>query len=48
MRDVGFFYIRHHGFPSALLTSIFSYSKALFTAPLADRMNALSRARLNL
>jgi isopenicillin N synthase-like dioxygenase len=32
-RDVGFFYVRNHGVPDALLSGIFRCSEAFFTAP---------------
>jgi isopenicillin N synthase-like dioxygenase len=36
-RDVGFFYIRNHGIPDALLTGIFSHAQAFFTASAAAK-----------
>ena len=36
-RDVGFFYIRNHGVPNALLTGIFRSAQAFFAAPQADK-----------
>lgn len=40
-RDTGFFYIRNHGVPDALLSGIFTCAKAFFAAPRASK-DALS------
>jgi isopenicillin N synthase-like dioxygenase len=42
-REVGFFYVRNHGIPDALLSGIFQVSAAFFAAPRADK-EALSIA----
>lgn len=36
-REVGFFYIRNHGIPHALLAGIFRCAQAFFAAPQADK-----------
>jgi isopenicillin N synthase-like dioxygenase len=42
-REVGFFYVRNHGIPDALLSGIFQVSAAFFAAPRAEK-EALSIA----
>jgi isopenicillin N synthase-like dioxygenase len=47
-RDVGFFYIRNHGVPDALLSGIFRCSEAFFAAPRAVKDElAITRSRHN-
>ena len=47
-RDVGFFYVRNHGVPDALLSGIFRCSQAFFAAPLAAKDElAITRSRHN-
>jgi isopenicillin N synthase-like dioxygenase len=47
-RDVGFFYVRNHGVPDALLSGIFDCSKAFFAAPPAEKDQlAIKRSRHN-
>ena len=47
-RDVGFFYVRNHGVPDALLSGIFRCSEAFFTAPRAEKDElAITRSRHN-
>jgi isopenicillin N synthase-like dioxygenase len=47
-RDVGFFYIRNHGVPDALLSGIFKCSEAFFAAPRAVKDElAITRSRHN-
>jgi isopenicillin N synthase-like dioxygenase len=47
-RDVGFFYIRNHGVPDALISGIFDCSQAFFAAPAALKDDlAISRSRHN-
>lgn len=47
-RDVGFFYVRNHGVADALVSGIFRCSKALFTAPQAEKdALAITRSRHN-
>jgi len=47
-RDVGFFYVRHHGVSDALLSGIFRCSEALFAAPRAAKEElAITRSRHN-
>jgi isopenicillin N synthase-like dioxygenase len=43
-REVGFFYVRNHGVPAALLTDMFACSQAFFAAPHAVK-DELSIAR---
>jgi isopenicillin N synthase-like dioxygenase len=47
-RDVGFFYVRNHGVPDALLSRMFACSQAFFAAPKVDKDEfAISRSRHN-
>jgi isopenicillin N synthase-like dioxygenase len=47
-REVGFFYIRNHGVPDALLSGIFACSEAFFAAPRAVKDEfAITRSRHN-
>lgn len=47
-RDVGFFYIRNHGVPEALISDMFAASRAFFAAPKAAKDElAISRSRHN-
>jgi isopenicillin N synthase-like dioxygenase len=43
-RDVGFFYVRNHGMPNALLSGIFEQSRDFFALPVPDKA-ALSIGR---
>src|SRR5438552_702640 len=43
-RDVGFFYVRNHGVPDALLTGIFSAARAFFASSWPEK-DALSIKR---
>ena len=47
-RDVGFFYVRNHGVPDALLAGIFRSAQAFFAAPRAAKDElAIMRSRHN-
>ncbi len=47
-RDVGFFYVRNHGIPDALLSGIFKTSQAFFASPRADKDElSISRSKHN-
>jgi isopenicillin N synthase-like dioxygenase len=47
-RDVGFFYIRNHGVPDAVISGIFDCSQAFFAAPAALKDDlAITRSRHN-
>ena len=43
-REVGFFYVRNHGIPDALLSGIFTSARAFFASPRAEK-DELSIAR---
>ena len=47
-RDVGFFYVRNHGVPDALLSGIFKSAHAFFAAPAAEKAElSISRSKHN-
>jgi isopenicillin N synthase-like dioxygenase len=47
-RELGFFYVRNHGVPCALLTGIFGCAQSFFAAPPVDKSElAITRSRHN-